>query len=293
MLAGMIYLLAVSLLWSFSFGLINVSFSGVPGELVAFLRLGIALPVFLPFLRVAGLPVRDGLVLAAIGAVQYGLMYVALFNAFKWLQGHEVALLTVVTPIWVVVFHSLWRRSMHGLYFIVAVIAVAGGAVLQMPEAWAAPVQGIIWMQISNAAFALGQVWYVQHRKRWHPGFNDHGIYALLYAGGVVFSAAALTLSGKWGAIAGLDSGQWWALLYLGAIASGLGFFGWNRGAAQVNAGVLAVWNNLKIPLAVVVSLMVFGEDASLRTLAIGATLILASLWLATCRGNSRKDIAL
>jgi drug/metabolite transporter (DMT)-like permease len=67
-------------------------------------------------------------------------------------------------------------------------------------------------------------------------------------------------------------------LFYLGAIASGLSFFMWNIGARRVNAGTLAVFNDLKIPLAVAVSLLVFGEKTDLPRLLIGGAVILAAL---------------
>jgi drug/metabolite transporter (DMT)-like permease len=75
-------------------------------------------------------------------------------------------------------------------------------------------------------------------------------------------------------------------LLYLGLIASGLGFFLWNRGATRVDAGTLAVMNNAKIPLAVACSLLFFGEspDANMLRLAISAGFFAAALWLT---GNS------
>jgi len=69
-------------------------------------------------------------------------------------------------------------------------------------------------------------------------------------------------------------------LVYLGAVASGLGFFLWNVGARKVNGGTLAVFNDLKIPLAVAVSLIFFGEKASLPHLLIGGTVVVAALLL-------------
>ena len=44
-------------------------------------------------------------------------------------------------------------------------------------------------------------------------------------------------------------------LVYLGIVASGIGFFLWNAGARRSAPGVLAVGNNLKIPLAAAVFL--------------------------------------
>jgi drug/metabolite transporter (DMT)-like permease len=275
------YLLIVSLIWSLSFGMIGATFAGINSDLLAGLRLAIALPVFLPLLRWHGLSARHITALLAIGAIQYGLMYSLLFRAFAYLQGHEVAILTVVTPLWVVLFHSLWERNLRWLYLGVALLALLGGLWVEQPQAWSAPIQGIILMQLSNAAFALGQVWYVQLRRKQLPDHADHILYALPFVGGAVCCLLAATFSGGWSDLPELSATQWTALIYLGIVASGLGFFGWNKGATMVNAGQLAVWNNLKIPLAVTVSVVVFDESTSIPALIIGGALILVSLLLA------------
>ena len=76
-------------------------------------------------------------------------------------------------------------------------------------------------------------------------------------------------------------SGTAWAtLLFLGLVSSGLCFFWWNQGAAQVNAGTLAAFNNAKIPLGVACSLLVFGEHADLVRLAVSAGLLAAAVWV-------------
>ncbi|MEI7567206.1 MAG: EamA family transporter, partial [Opitutaceae bacterium] len=69
------FLLIVSLLWAFSFGLTKGLTAGLDGNLVAAIRLGLALLIFLPFLRLRALPLRTGLQLTGIGAIQFGLMY--------------------------------------------------------------------------------------------------------------------------------------------------------------------------------------------------------------------------
>ena len=69
-------------------------------------------------------------------------------------------------------------------------------------------------------------------------------------------------------------------LLYLGAIASGLGFFLWNVGARQASAGAQAVFNNLKIPLAIAVSLLFFGEQANTINLLLGGLVVAGALLL-------------
>ena len=70
-------------------------------------------------------------------------------------------------------------------------------------------------------------------------------------------------------------------LLYLGAVASGLGFFLWNQGATHVNAGTLAVMNNAKVPLGIAASLLVFGEAASAPAVITSFTILVAAAFLA------------
>ena len=70
-------------------------------------------------------------------------------------------------------------------------------------------------------------------------------------------------------------------MLFLGFLASGLGFFWWNVGATKVLPSTLAVFNNLKIPLAVAVALVVFGEAANLTRLLICGAFMAAAVYLA------------
>ena len=66
----------VSLLWAFSFGLIKGRLTGLDSSVVALLRLGLSLMVFLPWVRGWRGRWSRALELLGIGAVQYGLMYV-------------------------------------------------------------------------------------------------------------------------------------------------------------------------------------------------------------------------
>jgi drug/metabolite transporter (DMT)-like permease len=106
---------------------------------------------------------------------------------------------------------------------------------------------------------------------------QDGQIFALPYLGG--FLAAGLVSAGltDWSNVMISDS-QATALLYLGVVASGLGFFLWNVGARRVEAGTLAIFNDLKIPLAAAVSLLFFGESADLSRLLFGGGLAVAAL---------------
>lgn len=67
-------------------------------------------------------------------------------------------------------------------------------------------------------------------------------------------------------------------LIYLGTIASGLGYFMWNKGATIVNVGVLAIMNNLLIPAGILVNLLIWNRDADIMRLSLGGGLILIAL---------------
>ena len=67
-------------------------------------------------------------------------------------------------------------------------------------------------------------------------------------------------------------------LIYLGVVASGLGYFLWNKGATLVNVGALAVMNNLLIPAGIIVNIVIWNRDADIFRLSIGAAIMLLAL---------------
>lgn len=279
----MAYLLAVSLLWAFSFGLTKGLTAGLDGTFVAAARLGLALLVFLPFLRLKGVSLRTGATLAGLGAVQFGLMYLAYNASLSLLQAHEVALLTLTTPILVTLLADALDRTFRLRALAAALLAVLGTVVIVFSGRALSPtLTGLAYVQLSNLAFAIGQVGYKRLRTR-QPTLRDRDIFGLLYAGAFVLTLS-LALGRLDFATFSLTDRQGLTLLYLGVIASGLGFFLWNKGATLVNAGTLAVMNNAKIPLAVVCSLLFFGETADLSRLALSLILLATAVWLAEKR---------
>jgi len=274
----MLALLAVSLIWAFSFGLIGNTLAGVDPWFLAFARLGLSSLLFMPFMRVSGLKKKNMLELASIGALQYGMMYGMLFLGFKYLQSHEVALFTILTPIYVTLINDLFRKKFHLVFLASALLAVLGTAVIKYREISSSEVMiGFGIIQISNLCFAAGQIWYRNAMKRLSHKQNRE-IFALLYIGAALVAGLFYLLMGDANGVKAINLEQVKVIMYLGILASGVGFFLWNVGARQVNAGTLAVFNNIKIPLAIAVSILVFGEEASIPRLFIGLALILAAL---------------
>lgn len=273
----MLYLVVVSLVWAFSFGLIGNELAGLSPAWMAWIRLAISAAVFLPFVR--RVPWKTALALFAVGAVQFGFMYLAYMTSFRYLQSHEVALFTVVTPLFVAGLDDLFGRTFKPWNLLAALLAVGGAGLIKWQSMGsAAPLKGILLVQISNVCFAAGQLAYRAVMARLEKPLADHRVFFWLHFGGfAVLTPLALPI-----ALAATPPAptlhQWAVLGYLGLVASGICFFLWNRGARFVSAGQLAVMNNLKIPLGVAVSLYVFPETAGLPTLLAGSLLLAAAL---------------
>ena len=116
----------VSLLWALSFGLV-AQLKGLDPAFVAALRTLLAALVFLPFLRARGLGARRALGLMAVGGLQFGLMYVAYIQSYRWLGPAEVALFTIFTPLYVALLgRATTGREWLGVAASLAGIFVAG-----------------------------------------------------------------------------------------------------------------------------------------------------------------------
>jgi carboxylate/amino acid/amine transporter len=274
----MIYLWLVSILWAFSFSMIKGVLTGVDSFFVAFARLFISLLVLLPFMRVKSVSKTMRWRLFFIGMLQYGVMYIAYIHSFRYLQAYEVAVFTIFTPLFVTAWDDIARRKFHQKHALVALLAVIGTAIVVWQnigrnDFW----WGFFLVQISNVAFAVGQVQYKRLMLPF-PSVKDKDVFALLFAGGVAITLLSSLVFTPWRELS-LSTPQWLTLFYLGAIASGLCFFLWNMGARKVDVGSLAVFNNLKIPLATTVSLLFFGEQTDWRTLLLGGMIVVAALF--------------
>jgi drug/metabolite transporter (DMT)-like permease len=143
------YLIFVSLLWGFSFGLIKNQLTGIDPNLVSFVRLSLAFLVFLPWLKLKDIPQKKELLL--IGAIQFGIMYMAYIFSYRYLQAFQVALFTIFTPIYVSLLNDILRRKFNALHFGVALLSVFGTAII----VWTQALDKILWtgfglVQISN-----------------------------------------------------------------------------------------------------------------------------------------------
>jgi len=270
-------LIVVSVLWAFSFGLIKGQLTGIDPSLVAAIRLTFCFITFIPFALYSKLPNKP-MPFIALGIIQFGIMYWAYVQSYQYLPGYLVAVFTIFTPFYVMIFNAIFDRKWSWLPLMPVLLSITGAAIIvfRAPEQ-AHYLQGFLILQTANIAFAFGQVGY---RKLNRDDNSQHSSkMALMYLGAALFSALVVMLKGNYQSIMAINTNQWYVLVYLGVIASGIGFYGWNYGAKKANITQLAIMNNGYIPVAVILSLVLFGETAEINTLLLGGGVMALSLW--------------
>lgn len=276
----MFYLSAVTLLWAFSFSLIGVYLAGqVDAWFSVWMRIALAGLVFLPFLQFKNIPAKLIGKLMAIGGIQLGLMYCFYYQSFLLLSVPEVLLFTVFTPIYVTLIYDLLKGRFSPWYLLTAVIAVAGAAIIKFAGINENFLNGFLVVQGANLCFALGQVGYKHVMEQNKVEISQRTVFGYFYIGAFLVASVAFALMGNSDKLP-TTTLQWGILTYLGLIASGLGYFLWNKGACLVNAGALAVMNNALVPAGLIVNILIWNRDVDLTRLLLGGAVIMLSLWV-------------
>ncbi|MEE4253128.1 MAG: carboxylate/amino acid/amine transporter [Desulfuromusa sp.] len=282
----MVYLVAITILWAFSFSLIGVYLAGqVDAYFSVLTRVALATVVFLPFIR------RVPIVLAAklmlLGAIQLGCMYVFYYQSFLLLTVPEVLIFTILTPIYVTLVFDVMQRRFSLRYLVTAIVAVLGAAIIRYSSIGSDVFSGFLVVQGANICFAIGQVGYKVLLERQNLKLPQRAIFGYFYLGALVVTVVTWFLFGNPAKLP-TTALQWEILLYLGLIASGLGYFFWNKGATKVDAGTLAIMNNALVPAGLIVNLIIWNRDANLLRLFLGGTVLLFSLLLHEYWGKRR-----
>lgn len=284
------YLLAVTVLWAFSFSLIGEYLAGkVDSDFAVLARVAVAALVFLPFTLWRGLPHRllAGFWLA--GALQFGVTYLCLYRSFQVLTVPEVLLFTVLTPIYVTLLDDALSRRFSPWALVAALVAVGGGVIIRFDRLEGEYLIGFLLLQLANVTFAAGQVLCRQLLMRYPTEQPLHRFFGHFFVGAMVLVLPSFLLFGNPDKLP-QSALQWGILLWMGLFATALGLFWWVKGSIKVDAGTLAVMNELHVPAGLVVNLLIWNRDADIPRLALGGAIILASLWLN--RLGRRRTIA-
>lgn len=272
-------LIITTILWAASFSLIGEYLAGqVDSWFSVLVRVSLAALVFLPFLRWRGIAPKVILMYMAVGACQLGIMYLFVFHAYNYLTVAEFLLFTVLTPLYVTLIYDLLeRRGLRWGYVFSSLLAVIGAVVIRYDHLSDSFWTGLILVQLANIFFAIGQVGY-KRLMEVHP-LVQRTAFSWFYLGACVVALAGWLLFGNFVKMPSTQL-QWGVLLWLGIGASGIGYFMWNYGATQVDAGTLAIMNNMMVPAGLLVNFAIWQQHPNWLTFSIGATLIVASLWV-------------
>ncbi|WP_075183436.1 carboxylate/amino acid/amine transporter [Pantoea sp. 1.19] len=275
----MALLIITTLLWAFSFSLIGEYLAGqVDSGFAVLVRLLLAAAVFLPFLRWRGQRASTLLLYMSVGALQLGIMYLLSFEAYLYLSVSEFLLFTVMTPLYITLIYDLLsRRRLRWSYALSAGLAVLGAAIIRYDHVSEHFWLGLLLVQLANICFAIGMVGYKRLQET-RP-MPQHQAFSWFYLGAVAVAIIAWLL---WGNAQKLPTTglQWGILIWLGVVASGLGYFMWNYGATQVDAGTLGIMNNMHVPAGLLVNLAIWQQQPHWSSFILGAAVIMASLWV-------------
>ena len=256
----MAYLIAISILWSFSFGIIKYGLAGIDSSFISFARNVIALTFFSSITIYNIKKFSFDLKLVGIGALQFGLMYIFYIESYQYLPAYLIATFTITTPIYVVLASKYLNGNSLNRNGIYAILLVIIGSYLMRFNSLNLEdyMLGFVLIQCANIFFATGQILF----KKWNDKNKDKDIvhnFSQLFFGATLITSIFYFLGSSESTI--LTQSNLFSLLFLGIISSGIGFLMWNIGATNVSAEKLAVMNNAVIPIAIFNSYLIFGEE--------------------------------
>ena len=280
--APLVALVAMILIWGYSWPLMKIGLRHAHPFDFAALRVGIGAVVLFAVvvLRGRGLGLSSYRMAFVVGTLQVAL-FVAL-TQFALLYGDtgRTSVLVFTMPFWMIVFaHSLLRERMRGVQWLAVVLAFGGLVLIVAP-----------WRLTSLAASLLaisgGAVWAIAAvlSKKW----PTHGADPLIFtAWQLLFGFAwLLALALAWPAHAPVDWATEFilALAFCAVLATGLGWWLWSYVLSRSPAGVAGL-NSLGIPvIAVLTSAIQLGERPPALELA-GMLLIGTALGLLAFAG--------
>lgn len=297
----MALLIITTVLWAFSFSLIGEYLAGsVDSYFSVLMRVGLAALVFLPFLRTRGQSLKTIVLYMLVGAMQLGIMYLFSFRAYVYLSVSEFLLFTVLTPLYITLIYDLMSgRRLRWSYAFSALLAVIGAGIIRYDQVTSHFWTGLLLVQLSNISFAIGMVGYKRLMET-RP-MPQHNAFAWFYMGAFMVAVVAWFMLGNAQKMPATTL-QWGILVFLGVAASGIGYFMWNYGATQVDAGTLGIMNNMHVPAGLLVNLAIWHQQPHWPSFIIGAAVIVASLWVhrkwvvphsVQTAGDRRRDSAL
>lgn len=268
------YLSVVTLLWGLGFSLTGHILAGhVDGFFAVFIRTLVGAIVFLPMMTWRQLPAKLIGGLWICGALQFGITYALAYEAYTLLTVPEMLLFTTLTPLYISLINNLLDRRFNPWTLLAAVCAVSGGMVIHYHGLTGDFWRGFWILQLANATFAAGQVICRRLLLTHNPGIPMPRLFGHFFLGAILITGPLFFFFGQTTHLPQTTE-QWGVLLFLGLFATALGSLWLAKGSLQVSATTLAIFNELHVPIGLIINLLFWGSDVPLLRLIGGCGLI-------------------
>ncbi len=264
------YLIIVTLLWGSSFSITGHMLAGqVDGFFTVFIRTLIAAAMFIPLLRWRGLSATFIAGLWLCGALQFGVTYALAYQSYTLLTVPEMLLFTTLTPLYISLINNALNKQFNPWTLLATLFTVSGGLVIHYQ-----PLTGHFWLgffilQLANASFAAGQVLCRRLLLTWRPTITMPHLLGHFFLGAVLLTAPLYFFFGDAHHLP-QTSQQWQIIVYLGIVATAFGSLWLVKGSLQVSVTTLAIFNELHVPVGLIINLLFFGSSIPIFRLMAG-----------------------
>jgi drug/metabolite transporter (DMT)-like permease len=284
--------------WGSTFFAIRVAIGGIPPVLMCGLRLLSAGAALLLWARLTGVAWPRGVEwrnAALVGVLLPGVGNVSVTLGVAHVPSGLVALLVSTIPLWMALLAAFGpeaqppgRQALLGLVLGFAGIALLiGPGLLTGHDATLSPSWALVPV-LGSLSWSWGSLWSRRVRLPRSPMMSTA---VGLVAAGVAALLVALALGDlqRWNAAA-TSPGAWWALAYLAAFGSVLGFSAYLYLLRHHPPSVVATYAFVNPIVAMFLGFLFGGESLSPRTLAAAAVVLAAVLLITTAAPAVRRE---
>ena len=264
-------LLSVYFIWGSTYLAIRIGLEGLPPFFMAGVRFIVAGTMLYLYLRAKGVPnpsrpeltgaslVGGLLLLGGNGGVCY---------AEQWVSSGLAALVISSTPLWVLLFSSIWGHRPSRIEVIGLALGLAGVVILNMEGDLKANPAGAVALLFAAIFWAFGSAW--SRRLSLPPGLMACAIEMM--AGGALLFVASASIGEKVNGMPGWRSLS--ALLYLIVVGSLVGFSSYMYLLGKVRPALATSYAYVNPVVAVCLGVGLAGERISGKGLAAMAVII-------------------
>jgi drug/metabolite transporter (DMT)-like permease len=284
-------LLAIAILiWGFAYVVTKSGLSAVPPMLFALLRYSVASLLLVPLalarggLRRLPRPIPwTTLILMALTGV--GLYYILFNLALSYTSASQTALIQSAFPAIVAIMAVFWlhervsRRRMVGI-----ALAVAGVALIVATQADAAARDPLLGNALAFASVLSWSVYTILAKRM--SDADPIAVTALISLIGTVMLVPAALLENADVSLSSIPAEGWLPIIYLGALASAVGYLLYIRALRDIDASLVGTFINLSPVIGVVSGVLVLGESITPTAIG-GGVMVLAGVWISSVRSGS------